>query len=168
MTTASPKKVIMAVLACWATFFAIWLAQTASFDPAALASGLVLTFVTALLAVLRGSFWSGLDLKPGRLLGGIQFLALFLKEMILSNVMLLRYVYAPRVKIAPAVVRVPIAVTGPRERLALTNTIALTPGTLAIDLQARHVDVHVLDEVLAEGVPASVARFEKFLEKAVG
>jgi len=88
--------------------------------------------------------------------------------MVRSNLAVLVYVYAPHKRPSPAVINVPVRATGLRERLALTNTLALTPGSLAIQLRGDMMAVHVLDIALAEGIEDSVRTYERLLEKALG
>jgi multicomponent Na+:H+ antiporter subunit E len=149
-------------------FFCVWLAASASLEVERVLAGLAVTGGVALVTVSRTTFWSGLDLRPQRAVAGLGYLALFLREMVSSNISVLRYVYALRVATRPKVVRIGLRTTGPRERLALMNTVALTPGTLPVDLDGEHLDLHLLDVELAEGADQSIAKFETLLEKAIG
>lgn len=156
------------VLGLWIFLFLVWLGATATFEIAPVLCGLGLTGVTAYFSATRTEFWSGLDLRFARIVAGCGYLLVFLRDMVLSNISVLRYVYAPEVRTAPETITVPLRISGPRERLALMNTIALTPGTLPLDLVGDHVQIHVLDKKLSDGVPAGVRTFEIYLEKAIG
>ena len=48
---------------------------------------------------------------------------------------MLRYVYAPRIDINPGIVKIKTRLKTPIGRLALANSIALTPGSLVIDIE---------------------------------
>lgn len=155
-------------LAAWMLFFAIWLAATSSLQPAVGLTGLFLSAIVARTLAVRTTFWAGLRIGPFRVIAGLRFLAMFTREMLSSNVAVLGYVYAPRVATSPRVIEAPIRIKGRRERLVLTNALALTPGTLPIDLDGERLDVHLLDSGLEKGARDSVSRFEKLLEKAIG
>jgi multicomponent Na+:H+ antiporter subunit E len=156
------------ILAVWIVFFLIWLAATVSLEPARVATGLCVAAATAYFAATRTKFWSGLGFGPRRLLAVVAYLVTFLIEMIKSNLAVLAYVYSPTRKVASDVIRVPVRLKGARERLTLANTVALTPGTLPIDLTGDTLEVHVLDKNLVDGAVESVGDFETLLENSVG
>lgn len=58
---------------------------------------------------------------------------------------MLRYVYSPRIAIKPGVVEVKTRLKSPIGRLALANSIALTPGSLVLDFDGDKLYVHWLD-----------------------
>lgn len=155
-------------LAAWTTFFLIWLGATVSFDPARTVAGLLVTGAIAACATAGSPFWKGLQPSPRRLFAGLGVLALFLRDMIASNIAVLGYVYSPKVRVAPQVIAVPVPVAGPRERLALTNMLALTPGSLVLEIEDRTLAVHLLDARLAQGTRDAVPALSRRLEKAFG
>ena len=155
-------------LATWALMFGIWLMASGSLDPASAVTGLVVTGLIAWVSAMRGPFWVGLDLKPARIGAFLRYLLRFLREMVQSNLAMLGYVYAPRLQLAPKVISVPTRLTGPRERLTLTSTIALTPGSLVLALDGPELAVHILDDRLEDGIRDSIAGFEPLLETALG
>jgi multicomponent Na+:H+ antiporter subunit E len=55
---------------------------------------------------------------------------------------MLRYVYAPRIDIGPGIVRIKTRLKTPVGRLALVNSIALTPGSLVVDMEGDTLTVH--------------------------
>ena len=156
------------VLAAWSTFFLIWLGATVSLDPATTGAGLLVTGAIAAWATAGSPFWKGLRPSPRRLLAGLGVLALFLRDMIASNIAVLGYIYAPKGRVAPKVIVVPIPVAGPRERLALTNMLALTPGSLVLEIEERTLAIHLLDARLARGTRDVVPALSRRLEKAFG
>ncbi|MGO4838457.1 Na+/H+ antiporter subunit E, partial [Rhizobiaceae sp. 2RAB30] len=62
-----------------------------------------------------------------------------------ANLNMLRYVYAPRIDIRPGVVKVHMPLESPFGRLALANSIALTPGSLVMDVRGDTMFIHLLD-----------------------
>lgn len=167
-STGKPDRPSRGFLPAWGTFFLIWLGASASLEPARVIAGLIVTAGIARIATRHTTFWEGLDASPRRLGAGLRYLWVFLREMAKSNLNVLGYVYAPRVDITSELIQVPTRLTGPRERLALTNTLALTPGTLVINLEGDTLEMHVLDLDLVEGAREGGQHFETLLETAVG
>lgn len=148
-------------------FLLVWLASTGTFDPVKALVGLGVAGGLAQMAT-RTPFWAGLELSPRRLWACLRYLLVFFREMLKSNLAVLGYVYAVRTGVHPKVIHVSTRLVGPRERLALTSTLALTPGTLAIDLDGERIEIHMLDARMEAGTIASVRLFEPLLETAVG
>jgi len=155
-------------LAAWIFYFSIWLAATASFETARIFTGGLLTIALAYLSSTRTAFWAGLNLDPRRIFAGLRYLGVFFREMLVSNLAVLRYVYSPTVAVSPQIIHLPVKARTSRARLALTNTLALTPGTLPIDLKDNDLEIHVLDSALVGGADDSVQTFETLLENAIG
>ena len=65
--------------------------------------------------------------------------------MVKANINMLRQVYSPRIAIRPGVVEVKTRLTSPIGRLALANSIALTPGSLVLELEGDSLFIHWLD-----------------------
>jgi multicomponent Na+:H+ antiporter subunit E len=88
-----------------------------------------------------------------------------------ANINMMGYVYAPRIDIRPGIVKVKTRLKSPLGRLALANSIALTPGSLVLDIQDDVLFIHWLDVKTTD--PDEAARiiagpFEADLEKAFG
>jgi multicomponent Na+:H+ antiporter subunit E len=84
---------------------------------------------------------------------------------------MMTYVYAPRVDIKPGIVKVRTHLKSPIGRLALANSIALTPGSLVMDIRDDTLFIHWLDVKttdIDEATQALVVPFEKHLEKVFG
>ncbi|MDK3072899.1 Na+/H+ antiporter subunit E [Sedimentitalea sp. JM2-8] len=152
----------------WVTFFVIWMAVTASTELARMAAGLIVSFGIAILASRMTDFWDGFSLKPRQLAAGLRYLAVFMREIVKSNISVMGYVYSPRVNISPVTMHVSTRLARPRERLALTNTLTLTPGSLVIDLEDERIHLHLLDSALVAGTEGSVREFETLVENAIG
>ena len=71
----------------------------------------------------------------------------------------------------PGVVTVKTGLKSPIGRLALANSISLTPGSLVLDISEEGLTVHCLDmrTIDANDPSRTIARpFEKYLEKSFG
>jgi multicomponent Na+:H+ antiporter subunit E len=92
-------------------------------------------------------------------------------ELVRANINMLRYVYARRIVINPGVVEIKTRLKTPVGRLALANSIALTPGSLVIDIRGDSLFIHWLDVKTTDPDAASrliAGPFEQHLEKTFG
>ena len=67
----------------------------------------------------------------------IAFILYYLKEVILSNLMLAIDILTPRYRMSPAVVEVKLRTRKEVHILALSNLITMTPGTLTLDYDEK-------------------------------
>jgi multicomponent Na+:H+ antiporter subunit E len=74
------------------------------------------------------------------------FLLYFQKEVVVANLKVAATVVAPRGRLRPAIVAVPLAVDRDAEIALLANLITLTPGTLSLDVSPdrRTLYVHAM------------------------
>jgi multicomponent Na+:H+ antiporter subunit E len=92
-------------------------------------------------------------------------------EVLRANINMMRYVYSPRINIKPGIVRIRTRLKTPVGRLALANSIALTPGSLVIDIKDDDLFVHWLDVKTTdtdEATRAIAGPFEEHLGKTFG
>jgi len=77
----------------------------------------------------------------------IRYILIFLKELTIANYQVAKLVLAPKLKIRPGFVAIPMDADTDFEVTCLANSITLTPGTITVHLPAeRHVIViHALD-----------------------
>jgi multicomponent Na+:H+ antiporter subunit E len=74
----------------------------------------------------------------------IKYVMWLTMEIVKANIDVTKQVLAPRLKIAPVVVRLPARQRTAVGRVIYANSITLTPGTVAIELDGECVDVHSL------------------------
>lgn len=74
------------------------------------------------------------------------FLLYFLKEVVVANLKVAATVIAPRGRLRPAIVAVPLTLDREAEVALLANLITLTPGTLSLDVSPdrRTLYVHAM------------------------
>ncbi|RIA55711.1 Na+/H+ antiporter subunit E [Dichotomicrobium thermohalophilum] len=156
----------------WLLLFAIWIAAAgASLEPASLAAGVALALGIAIAVARHSNIWRDVRLCPRRAFALLRYAAVFVREIIRSNLKLLAYIYAPRLRLAPGIIPVRTKLATPLGRLALTSTITLTPGTLAIDLSGETFLIHVLDLTTTDTEEATAeitGAFEPHLARAFG
>jgi len=119
----------------------------------------------------KPSTWRDVRLSPARLHYFILYTVVFLVELVRANINMMRYVYAPRIKINPGIVRIRTKLKTPVGRLALANSIALTPGSLVVDIDDDSLFIHWLDVKTTdpdEATRAIAGAFEEHLEKTFG
>lgn len=77
----------------------------------------------------------------------LRYILIFLKELTIANYQVVKLVLAPKLKIRPGFVAIPMDADTDFEVTALANSITLTPGTITVHLpKERHVIViHALD-----------------------
>lgn len=127
----------------WNIFLALtWAALHASFTLADLSIGFLLGY-----AILRFSMRVvGRSRYFGKVGQALRFGLFFLRELFYANLRVAYDVLTTRHHMRPGVVAVPMDARTSLEILALANTIALTPGSLSLDVSAdrRVLYVHVM------------------------
>jgi len=159
--------------------FVIWLFLTASLDPQELAFGLILSLIVAALTYEIFTTGGLSNLHPKKLAYAIAYIPYFLWAMIMANLDVAYRVLHPKRPIRPGVVKCKTVLNTDAGKLALANSITLTPGTITLDVDGENYFIHwiwVPDEALTENeeehVKAASANitnpFEKFLKVIFG
>jgi len=159
--------------------FVIWLVLTASLDSQELVFGLILSLVVAALTYEVFTTGGLKNLHPRKVAYAIAYIPYFLWAMIMANLDVAYRVLHPKRPIRPGVVKCRTTLETDAGKLALANSITLTPGTITLDVDGDNYFIHwiwVPDEALTESeeehVEASSANitrpFEKFLKVIFG
>ena len=154
----------------WLLLFILWLIVNASLATPILVTGAVISFAIAWIFARRSNVWH-ITVTPRSAWHFLAYTGVFFTELVKANLNMLRYVYSPRIDIHPGIVKVRIRLKSPIGRLALSNSIALTPGSLVMDLRGETMFVHWLDVKTTDPDKATemiVAPFEKHLEAVFG
>ena len=149
----------------------LWFAANSSLAVEALATGALISVVLAYMFTRKPGAWQDVRLSPQRLHHFVLYTGVFVVELVRANINMMRYVYAPRIKIKPGIVRIRTKLQTPVGRLALASSIALTPGSLVIDMDDDSLFVHWLDVKTTdphEATRAIAGAFEEHLEKTFG
>jgi len=105
--------------------------------------------------------------NPRRILAFLGYLPVFFWYCLLANLDVAYRVLHPGLPIRPGIVKVKTSIKSESGRVALANSITLTPGTLSVDLVGDTLYVHwiyVRSENIEEAAEYIVKRFEKFLK----
>ena len=97
----------------------------------------------------------GSDLYALRLRGRfIVYWAWLLKEIFRSSIDVARIILSPSLPISPRTIEVDAGIADPVGQTTLANSITLTPGTLAFDVDEGLIHVHALTKEGAEELMA--------------
>lgn len=101
----------------------------------------------------------------------VQYIPVFLRELIKSNLDVAFRVINPSLPIKPGIVEVKTKLKSPIGRLVLANSITLTPGTLTVETKDDSLFIHWID-VSSPDIEAAtqeiVSKFEGYLEIIYG
>ncbi|KGX93547.1 cation:proton antiporter [Pontibacillus halophilus JSM 076056 = DSM 19796] len=101
-----------------------------------------------------------------RVVSIIKLIFLFIKELLLSNISILKYVYKPKLDVDPGIFAVPLDVKSNWEITLLANLITLTPGTLSIAVSNDHSTIYV-HAMNIEDVEEDIRSIKETFEKAI-
>lgn len=103
-------------------------------------------FLGLLIMILYRRFFNG-RFYLSRVSAVINLLLLFLKELVLSNISVLKHVLKPKLNIRPGIFALETQLTNDWEITILANLITLTPGTLVVDvsLDGKTLYIHAID-----------------------
>jgi multicomponent Na+:H+ antiporter subunit E len=155
----------------WLLLTFIWIAANSSIAIESVATGALISAALAYIFTRKSNVWRGIGVSPSRLYHFILYTGVFAIELVKANINMMRYVYARRIDIHPGIVKVKTRLKSPIGRLALANSIALTPGSLVMDIDGDTLFVHWLDVQTTDTDEATriiVSPFEGHLEKVFG
>lgn len=137
--------------------FLFWLLLSGSFHPVDLALGMILSLALGWLAnrAYRGE--DAPSLSPGQLVGLVLYLLHLVRLITAAAFHVARRVLDPRLPIAPVTVVHHTSLRREVSRVALANSLTLTPGTLTVDLEGSELRIHCLEE----GFGAQIERLEE-------
>jgi len=116
-----------------------WMALTGQFDPLNFVAGFLISYL--LLRLVRRPGEAQTYFRKAILL--LQFIGFYVKELVLANFRVARAVLSPKLRLAPAVLAIPLETRSDLAITLLANLITLTPGTLALDLSSDHSVMYV-------------------------
>lgn len=147
--------------------FIIWLFLTSSLDPQEVIIGAILSLVIGALTYEVFTERGLENLNPKRVLYFIAYIPYFLWAMILANLDVAYRVLHPKRPIKPGIVECKTVLTNNTGKLALANSITLTPGTITLDVKGDRYFIHWIDvkDESVEGASEKITKpFEKFLK----
>ncbi|KYD29212.1 Na+/H+ antiporter subunit E [Parageobacillus toebii] len=140
----------------------VWMFLSVSFN----ASTFIVGYILGLLIIfmLRRYFHSRFYVIPFLVI--CKLILIFLKELLLSNIAVLKVILAPSMNIQPCIFALPLEVKKDWEITVLSNLITLTPGTLVVDVSedGNTLYVHALD---APNVEETIKQIKESFEKTI-
>jgi len=140
----------------------IWMFLSESYSFASFLVGFVIG--AALLFLLNRFIPDSFYFKQVKAI--LYLIFLFIKELILANIEVLKWVYKPRLDFQPGIIALPIDVKKNWEITLLANLITLTPGTLSVDVSRdqRFIYIHAID---LPDVNKTIVGIKDSFEKAI-
>ncbi|WP_335870347.1 Na+/H+ antiporter subunit E [Bacillus sp. 2205SS5-2] len=140
----------------------LWMFLTVSFTAQKFIIGYLIGLIV--IAAFRRFFNSRFYLI--RFIAVLQLFFIFLRELILSNISVLKTILRPKLNIKPGIFAFPTKLTSDWEITILANLITLTPGTLVMDISADNkiLYVHAID---VDDVDEAINSIRNTFEKAI-
>lgn len=151
--------------------FMIWLFLTASLDPQELGFGLLLSLIVAAFTYEIFTTNGLANLHPKKIAYMVAYIPYFLWAMIMANLDVAYRVLHPKRPINPGIVECRTVLKNDVGKLALANSITLTPGTITLDVDGDKYFIHWIDvkDDSVEGASKNITEpFEKFLKVIFG
>jgi len=155
----------------WLTLLLIWLIANGTLATDSVLTGVVITAAIALAFAAFSRVYSVIRWSPRVIYTYLLYLGVFFHELVKANLNVMRYVYSPHIDIRPGIVEIRTSLRSPIGRLALANSITLTPGTLVVDMQGDSLFIHWINVTATDPVAATqeiAGRFEKYLKVIYG
>jgi multicomponent Na+:H+ antiporter subunit E len=151
--------------------FALWVLLSSPVSREELIAGALLSLLLILTPASSPELLKELVLTPKRIIYILGFLAVFVIEVIKSNIDVALRVVKPVIPIKPGIVQVNTKLSSKPARLLLANAITLTPGTITVDIHKDQLFIHWI-YIDAEDVDTAtkkiVSKFERYLEVIFG
>jgi len=155
----------------WLTLLIIWLIANNTFAFNTVIVGVVVSAVIALAFSSFSRVYSVIRWSPKVIFYYLMYLAVFFIELVKANLNVMALVFSPRINIKPGIIKIKTELKSPIGRLALANTITLTPGTLVVDIKDDSIYVHCINIRSTDQTRATEeisGRFEKLLRVIYG
>jgi multicomponent Na+:H+ antiporter subunit E len=155
----------------WLTLLLIWLIANGTLAADSVLTGVVITAAIALAFAAFSRVYSVIRWSPRVIYNYLLYFGVFIHELVKANLNVMRYVFSPKIDIHPGIVEIRTQLESPIGRLALANSITLTPGTLVVDMRGDSLFIHWINVTATDPVAATRAvagRFEKYLKVIYG
>ena len=155
----------------WLTLMLIWLIANGTLAQDTVIAGAVISAVIATAFAAFSRVYSVIRWSPKVFLHYFMYLSVFFIELVKANLNVMRMVFSRRIAIHPGIVEIRTELQSPIGRLALANSITLTPGTLVVDIIDDSLFIHWINVSSTDPVAATreiSSRFEKYLKVIYG
>ncbi len=101
-----------------------------------------------------------------RVIALVKLILLFIKELILANISVLKIVLSPKLDITPGIIAVPTKLRSDWEVTTLAALISLTPGTLSMAFSDNNDTIYI-HLIHMEDKDEEIAKIHNSFEKAI-
>lgn len=137
------------VISLTITLYLLWLGLSGHFEPLLMGIGAASTLLVVYLALRMDVV--DRESHPIHLTGRLfRFWGYLSKEILLTNLDVMRRVLSRGPNISPRYVDVPLPQKSDLGRVIYANSITLTPGTVSVELDRQSIKVHALSKEGAE------------------
>lgn len=164
-------NITLQFLNLWLTLMLIWVIANGTLAVDTLITGVVVCAAIALAFASFARVYSVIRWSPKVIIYYLMYFGVFLVELTKANLNVMRLVFSPRIDIEPGIVEIKTSLKSPIGRLALANSITLTPGTLVVDIKDDSLFIHWINVSATDPVAATEeisARFERYLKVIYG
>jgi multicomponent Na+:H+ antiporter subunit E len=155
----------------WLTLLLIWLIANNTLATETVIAGVVITAAISLAFAAFSRVYSVVRWSPRVIFYYLLYFGVFIQELVKANLNVMWVVFSPRINIKPGIVEIKTQLASPMGRLALANSITLTPGTLVVDMRGDSLFIHWINVTATDPVEATkeiAGRFEKYLKVVYG
>lgn len=148
-------------------FLIFWIVLNGRITPDVVVVGVAATALVSVVTYkLLGVGWQNERRVWGRISGIIGYLLILVVEVFKANIHMIVLILSPTIEIKPQLIYFKSPVRTNAAKVALANSITLTPGTITIKLDEEGFGVHAIDSESGYKVEASV--FVERLKKIEG
>lgn len=155
----------------WITLMLIWLLVNGSLANDVLLTGAVVTGFISLVFAKFSQAYNVVRWSPSIVYNYFLYFIVFMDELIKANLNVMKIVLSPKIDIKPGIVEIKTNLKSSLGRMALANSITLTPGTLVVDIRDDSLFIHWINVTATDPVAATqeiAGRFEKYLKVIYG
>ncbi len=148
--------------------FIVWIFLTGSFQVQELMIGVIASLAISLISYKYISKNGLKNIRPKKILYFLIYIPYFLSQVIKANIDVAYRVLHPKRPINPGIVKIKTDLKSSIGKLALANSITLTPGTMSVDAEGDYLYIHWIDveDSSVEKASEEISKpFEKYLKK---
>ena len=144
---------------------ATWLTLSGYFIPMILIFGAI-SIAIVIWMCARMRILDGETVPYTSILQTLSYFVWLFAEIVKANVQVVKAVLSPDLEVSPTLVKIPLNTDVDIAETMFANSITLTPGTVAVDMQPDYILVHALLEEMS--APEGFAEMEARAAWAVG
>ena len=148
--------------------FIVWIFLTGSFNLQEIITGLAASLIISTFGYKFISEKGLENIHPKKIGYFLIYIPYFLFQVIKANIDVAYRVLHPKRPINPGIVKIKTELKSDIGKLALANSITLTPGTMSVDVEGDHLYIHWIDveDSSVEIASKKISKpFEKYLKK---